>query len=238
MAWIQRDSEQARSDARECIVLAQDVGLISTLGSGNLVLGHLARGQGEYAEAQSFYEKSMKCFQEIAQQQGIPRGLCFLGEVLYAQGHYERAITCYQESLERFQKSANEANVAWPRQELGFVALQQHHWQQAHAYFAESLRVYQKYSSPDFTVRCLAGLAGLPEGQRHPERAAQLLGAASILLETLWHTDCFHDSIYQSDYERILEAVRSALDERTFEAAWAKGRNMTLDEAIAFALEG
>jgi predicted ATPase/class 3 adenylate cyclase len=236
VASIQHDGEQVRSDAKECIVLAQEAGLINAVASGNLILGHLARDQGEYATAQSFYEKSVKLFQEIAHQQGLPRGLCFLGEVLYAQGHYEQAKTCYQESLERFQKSGNEFTAAWPRQGLGFVSLQQHHWQKAQAYFVESLRVYQKYSSPEFTALCLAGCAGLAEEQGHPERAAQLLGATSILLEALWDTSRFRDPIYQSDYERIIEAVRGALDEEAFEAAWAKGRAMTLEQAIAYAL--
>jgi hypothetical protein len=32
--------------------------------------------------------------------------------------------------------------------------------------------------------------------------------------------------------------VRAQLDESTFEAAWAEGQAMTLDAAIAYALEG
>ena len=38
-------------------------------------------------------------------------------------------------------------------------------------------------------------------------------------------------------YERRLAAARAAVDEATWEAAWAEGRAMLLDEAIAYALE-
>jgi DNA-binding NarL/FixJ family response regulator len=38
-------------------------------------------------------------------------------------------------------------------------------------------------------------------------------------------------------YEQDLTAVRSALEEPTFEAAWAEGRAMSPEEAIEYALE-
>ena len=40
-----------------------------------------------------------------------------------------------------------------------------------------------------------------------------------------------------ADYERFVAAARSDLDEEAFAAAWAKGRAMTLEQAIAYAIE-
>jgi hypothetical protein len=39
-----------------------------------------------------------------------------------------------------------------------------------------------------------------------------------------------------AEYDRTVAAVRAQLDEATFAAAWAAGRTMTLDEAIAEAI--
>ena len=39
-----------------------------------------------------------------------------------------------------------------------------------------------------------------------------------------------------SDYERDLALVRSALDEATFEAAWAEGREMSFEQAVGYLL--
>jgi hypothetical protein len=41
----------------------------------------------------------------------------------------------------------------------------------------------------------------------------------------------------QADVERDLAAIRTALDDATFNAAQAAGREMTVEEAIAFALK-
>jgi hypothetical protein len=41
---------------------------------------------------------------------------------------------------------------------------------------------------------------------------------------------------YQTDYERLVGAVRARLKTAAFDAAWAEGRAMSLDQAIDFAL--
>ena len=40
----------------------------------------------------------------------------------------------------------------------------------------------------------------------------------------------------RADYDRIVAAARAQLDEAAFDVAWAAGRALTLDEAIAEAL--
>ena len=41
---------------------------------------------------------------------------------------------------------------------------------------------------------------------------------------------------HRSDYERDVGVVRDQLDDATWQPAWAEGRVMTLEEAIAYAL--
>jgi predicted neutral ceramidase superfamily lipid hydrolase len=45
------------------------------------------------------------------------------------------------------------------------------------------------------------------------------------------------DPADRREYDRILAAVRAQLDEATFNAAWAEGRKMTLEQAIEYVLE-
>jgi hypothetical protein len=42
--------------------------------------------------------------------------------------------------------------------------------------------------------------------------------------------------VERADYERNLDAVRAALDEDAFTAAWADGQAMTTEQAITYAL--
>jgi hypothetical protein len=41
----------------------------------------------------------------------------------------------------------------------------------------------------------------------------------------------------RAEYDRIISMVCAQLNEATFNAAWAEGRKMTLEQAIEYALE-
>ena len=65
------------------------------------------------------------------------------------------------------------------------------------------------------------------------EPAARLLGAAEALREAIV---CPLPPCDRKDYDETVAAVRAALDEDFFAAAWAEGENMTLDQAVSMAL--
>lgn len=44
--------------------------------------------------------------------------------------------------------------------------------------------------------------------------------------------------IYDSDYQASLTALRNALDDNDFEAAWTEGAGLSTEEAIAYAQRG
>jgi hypothetical protein len=66
-----------------------------------------------------------------------------------------------------------------------------------------------------------------------PERAACLLGASEAI-RVASRTPLPPYPV--SGYERDVTAVRDALSSETFTAAWAEGRAMTIEQAIAYAL--
>ena len=68
-----------------------------------------------------------------------------------------------------------------------------------------------------------------------PKRAARVLGAADALLETSGARLNWHDRLY---YDSSIKIVRDQLDQITFTAAWAEGRVMQTEQAIAYALAG
>ena len=81
---------------------------------------------------------------------------------------------------------------------------------------------------------CLIGVAALWEQYGQPEQAAQLLGTAEPFLNTASHP--VESILVHTEYDRTVAAVRSALSKEAFEAAYAKGQEMTLEQAIEFAL--
>jgi DNA-binding SARP family transcriptional activator len=71
--------------------------------------------------------------------------------------------------------------------------------------------------------------------RRNPIQAARLWGAAEALRERMGMSFS-HFDLAASGYEQHLAAVRSALDEASFEAAWAEGRAMSPEQAIEYAV--
>ncbi len=72
------------------------------------------------------------------------------------------------------------------------------------------------------------GLAKLASAEGQRERAAQaLLDRTSTVLEPA----------NRSEFNQELAALRTQLGEETFTAAWADGRAMSLEQAMALALK-
>ncbi len=84
---------------------------------------------------------------------------------------------------------------------------------------------------PD-TLECLAVLA--VETGSHRE-AARLFGAAEAIRR---HMGAVRFKVWDADYEASVAKVRDALGGTDFDAAWAEGAGLSIEEAIAYAQRG
>ena len=66
------------------------------------------------------------------------------------------------------------------------------------------------------------------------ERAARLWGAAQALHEA---KGIPRDTDFLAEADARISAVRSGMGEEVWEEAWHKGRAMSLDEAVSYALK-
>jgi DNA-binding CsgD family transcriptional regulator len=83
-----------------------------------------------------------------------------------------------------------------------------------------------------FALDCLATTAA--EADNHP-LAARLFGAPDTARR---RTGMVRFKVPEADDEATIAAVRDALGQNDFDAAWAEGAALTLDEAIAYAQRG
>jgi hypothetical protein len=81
---------------------------------------------------------------------------------------------------------------------------------------------------------CLEWVAAVAQAARQPARAARLFGAAEGLRVA---SGTARYAPERGAYDRDVAATRAQLDERSFAAAWAAGRAMTLEQVVADALE-
>lgn len=81
-----------------------------------------------------------------------------------------------------------------------------------------------------FLAVSLDGLAGVISAEGQPDRATRLLGTSEALFESIGAPLPPH---CRPAHERTLAALRARLDEETFAVAWAEGRSMTPEQAVA-----
>jgi predicted ATPase/class 3 adenylate cyclase/DNA-binding NarL/FixJ family response regulator len=101
----------------------------------------------------------------------------------------------------------------------------------AHDALAIAASMQARTGSSD-TLECLAALAG--DGGSHRE-AARLFGAAHAIRQRI---GAVRFKIWDAGYEASAAAVRDALGDKDFEAAWAEGAALSTEEAIAYAQRG
>src|SRR5207244_2742490 len=86
-----------------------------------------------------------------------------------------------------------------------------------------------------FDAACLEQLASIAAEQRQTIRATRLYAAATALREAISAPQL--EPKLREERDSDLAALRTALSEQAFAAAWADGRAMTFAQAVAYALE-
>jgi predicted ATPase len=238
----QDDFVPARASAEESIVLGREVGDISNVAASMVgVLGYIAIRQGDYGAAHSFLEAGLRLMREVDDKPGIALSLGFLGSLFYRQGRYAEARPRFEESLRIWREMGSYSYSAWSLYTLGYVALRQYEGQHAAALLAESLALCRELGEAHGLARCLAGLAEVAQAAGELERAARLFGATAARLaasgryleDTLAEPSGRVPITSQAEFERQVAAVRAAMGDDAFAAAWAEGHALPLERAIA-----
>ena len=237
---LQGDAKQARRYWEESAALHISMG--TSIRSGD-ALGGAAYSfwlQGEYARATTLLRQSLEMYEPAGDTAGIARTLLILAWAATDEGDYERALAEGEQSLKLWRAQGHTRGVGDALTVLGVVANERGDADGARRYFEESLALYHDLRLPWYIARCLVGLARVARGSgavaEGNRRAARLLGAAEALAATGLPSG-YPPAWEQTHYDRMLANARCGLDETTFAADWAAGRAMTLEEAIAYALE-
>ena len=213
----------------ESLTLSQEVGDKWGVADALLVVGLVARGQGDSAQAAALLEESLTKFRELGHKWGEAITLNNLGLVAREQGDYPRATALLEETLTKFRELGDNWGIAFAEASLGIVAWYRRDYERAAALYKESLTLRSELGDKRGTATCLVGLAGVAGALGQAERAAVLFGAAEALREAIGLP---LPPFIRDDYERYVAAARGMLDGAAFAAAWARGRAMTLEQAI------
>ncbi|MGH2368930.1 MAG: tetratricopeptide repeat protein, partial [Chloroflexota bacterium] len=227
------DYATARAMNDEALTLLRDLGDQWRIGFMLIYTGAVAWLQADYQSARVVLEESLGIWRSLGDQWGAANSLQMLGYVTLKLGDPESAQALCEEALAIFREFGDHRGMARALLGLGATASRLGNYVAAGTWHVESLTHSEKVGDRLFTAFCLVGLAGVAVAQGQPERAARLLGAEEALREAIGAPRA---PTHAPDHRRFLAAAHAALGDSAFAAAFAAGRSLSFEAAVAEAM--
>src|SRR5215211_4768375 len=236
MANYQGDHGSAESLAVESLRLFRE--LNDKLGSAYALsnAGFAANGQGQHRRAVTLIEESVDLFLEEGEDWGAAIELGFLAVSWRDQGDHGRAKSLAERGLALSRQVGERQAISAALYTLATLAQAERNQERARDLLEEGLELSAELGNDADVAHCFDGLAAVAAAEGMIVRAARLWGAEEALLERMEaavYTYVPDRSLHRSQ----VEAARARLGEEAFEAAWAEGRAMSLEQAVEYALE-
>ncbi len=189
--------------------------------------------QGDFEQAMQYFVESLALTQKLGQTRTSAYTRHNMAEMARWQGDYIQAAELYTQSLAVFRTLGDHWAACYSLVGLGKVAGYQGDTLQAIRLNMEALSLCQEQGHQELLAECLEGLAGSAARLGKGVRAARLYGAAERLREEI---DAPRAAVENQWYAQTMPLARAALDPALYERVWTGGREMLLEEAIAFAM--
>jgi tetratricopeptide (TPR) repeat protein len=238
LGWVVRERGehgQAQQLFEEGLALSRQMRDTWWLATFLLYLAIVPHYLGDYERATELNEESMDLFREQGDKRSLAYCLNNLAMMVYSQGDLGRAAQLTEEAVALFRELRARGDVALGPDNLGWIALLQNNLGRAANLYRESLSLSWDTGMNQEIQSALEGLACLAGAKGEAEHAARLWSAAQTLHET---KGIPRDTGFFEEADARISAVRSGMGEEAWEEAWRKGKAMTLDEAVSYALEG
>jgi predicted ATPase/DNA-binding CsgD family transcriptional regulator len=232
-AWAAGDYQTAYAIGARLIEVYRELGDPVSLGIGIMVQGELAIGLGKYNTAQLLLEESMALARAAGDKYRIAVTLNYMGDLARSERQVVQAQSTYEESLSILRELGAAKELPATLHNLAYVCLYQGDIERAQALFYESLEAQRAQNSREGVLKGLLGFAALASATGLAAESARLYAAAVASgrgnSAILWPPE-------KIEYEHYLGLARAKLSEADFEAEQAKGRTLSMEQAIEYAL--
>ena len=236
----QQNLQQCILWQKQGLAIAQELGNELEIAWGLIVLATStydasARTQQDYEAAVAMCEESLSIFRKLEDKAGLAMALNSLSNIHLNQGHYLLAREASEACLGICRETGERRREAIMLGNLSDVAAGLGNYREAERLARDGLRLLWDLDFTYVTVLEL-GQPRLPPSitKNHAQRAARLLGASAALQEAM---NIRHQPNQMPHVSQIEANARRQLGEAAFQAAWDEGRKMSLEDAVAYALE-
>lgn len=233
LAINNNDIEYAIAYTKEGLALARELGDLSGIAARLCLLSRLTWWKGDLSSPAIWLEEALSISRQIGNHTFECEALLYYGVLSYWQGDYQQANVYYQEAIMLGEKIGDTFQGLWSHIFIAYATLRQGEIQKAQALFEGSVRNTHKAGFTTALVFAMEGIASLHVIQNQPARAAQLFAWADAMRDQIGN---HRPPVEQASVERDLAIICSKVNDAEFIELSEKGRTMTVEQAIAYAL--
>ena len=231
-ALRQGDYEKARRIANERLELSRalndDVGVHRSLQN----LARVAIAEDDLDEARRLITPVVAWAREHPEE-GV-WALETLAEIEWRAGDFDRAAVLYEEFLAHYEERGDESGVAGTCIRIGAVMLYQGRNADAVPFLIRGMELHGRVGDVGGLAFSLEVIGFAVAAAGDGRTAALLVGAADDLKQQIGERE---SPARLGPYEQAVRMATDLLGTREFDAAYAAGRALSLDDAVALALE-
>jgi predicted ATPase len=229
LTWMRGDAPRLGPLAEEALTLARAAGDVE----GSALAWQLhAIATSEEGRAVDYANLAVAAARQAGVRRTLALQLYTQGHVLLSAGELERAQAAAVEGLELGRALGDDGGAVLCLGTLSVVACRQGDAAGGRRYAEEVLELSQRLEDPSSMAVSLLLLAGVAALEGRSARAGRLLGYANSMVG---YSETMSGSA-QEDLNPVLAPARESLGEEAWAAAWEAGRALSLEEAVAEAL--
>ncbi len=149
------------------------------------------------------------------------------------QGRFDRAQHDFEEGLKIFTRLGHKAMTAVMASEIAHTQRARGNYIEAKKSYQETIKVFQDYGNRPAVAHQLECFAMIAVVDEEPQRSVKLFAAAEALRLVTGHKRTDEEEL---EYKQFLSRLHSMLSKAEFDALWAEGREMTMEQSVQFAL--
>ncbi len=183
-----------------------------------------------------YIEEARRRYHELGDLRGEANALWALGNYHYFRNQWGNGTAEFREALDMFRRTQDVTMEAWALHMLGSGLLRNGDVDEARRCIQHAIRHFHAVGDASGLTLTLDDMSALAVAAGELDRAARLRGAArNLTTETGTGLASYVEDTFETG---VRPGIRSYMAADELERLGAEGAAMTLDEAVAYALEG
>jgi len=236
LAYIQGDYAQTRALVEDSLASVRAIGSKPRVARALSYLSDVAAASGDLGSARSLIEQSLEIARELGAKTQIALFLNTLGNIASLEKKYCEARSLYEEGLSIAKAVGDKLDAAHLATGLANIAKNEGRCDAALHLQKQSLTTFREIGFKVGMVRSLNVIAVTFVANGDLERAAHLFGAIESLYQAMGILPP-PSEIILFGYKGAAEIACQILGEEEFVNAKSQGRDMTLEQAMEYALK-